>query len=579
MAKRCPICRSKQWRKEQSTGMIVCSEGHVLQNYRNETNEQTDAPGHALKRLKLKSSRKKKAKLSRADPNLYHGARSTYLYFQCLQLILRKQVAVLTTLWQLPPEFEVVCRDVWALNLASLPEPPPPEPYLHAAGESAPAPPDADTQHSKPPSDAGAESEDGDDSESQDEEDETEAAIRKLMEGVSESEDESDDGDKEANVETKRSARAEKRRKRDRTYYHIPAGNIAVLVIACWLLRVPVTYMDFVRLIDMYTLPYLEGTRYLPPEMVKHIARHTEQMLSPRFAPKPPLLHILTERLAGKLYTQNGVSVPEFNGAPVLWRAVKALSGSPTLYCLAKVVGYTCSLPLTLHPKITPQLTQTRRTDPKSHKSDNVAPELALVASAIVALKMVYGLDGLERVPTSTEDPAAALPKIDDYIQAVKAQEESQQKTREQLFSASSNASVLEFDPKAAAQYLDFCEKALLDGDASKESAILSTYFPLGRQGSDEPTGGVGEEEAKNDAGNAMEAGGVDENSMLVPGSMLKVYRGTDITGLMPPDYDVVLGAAARWTGFETDAVAVVVERYERRLVRWWRERTAGGMA
>ena len=39
--------------------------------------------------------------------SVYHGARAQYHYFQCLQLLLRKQVAVLMRLWDLPPEFEV----------------------------------------------------------------------------------------------------------------------------------------------------------------------------------------------------------------------------------------------------------------------------------------------------------------------------------------------------------------------------------------------------------------------------------------------------------------------------------------
>ena len=41
--------------------------------------------------------------------SVYHGARAQYHYFQCLQLLLRKQVAVLMRLWDLPSEFEVRC--------------------------------------------------------------------------------------------------------------------------------------------------------------------------------------------------------------------------------------------------------------------------------------------------------------------------------------------------------------------------------------------------------------------------------------------------------------------------------------
>jgi hypothetical protein len=39
---------------------------------------------------------------------VYHGARGRQHYFECQQLLLRKQVAALTGLWSLPPEFEVI---------------------------------------------------------------------------------------------------------------------------------------------------------------------------------------------------------------------------------------------------------------------------------------------------------------------------------------------------------------------------------------------------------------------------------------------------------------------------------------
>jgi hypothetical protein len=38
---------------------------------------------------------------------VYHGERARFHYYQCLQLVLRKQIAALVTLWDLPPEFEV----------------------------------------------------------------------------------------------------------------------------------------------------------------------------------------------------------------------------------------------------------------------------------------------------------------------------------------------------------------------------------------------------------------------------------------------------------------------------------------
>ena len=161
--RRCPICRSKKWRKEPHSGIITCSEGHVLQvrstpsrrytlvmglcltfflftffryplgqDYRNETNETTEFGPHALHKRTLKSIRSVKERSSKVNPicelsfefimkvhtyllfidggvcvTVYHGERARFLYFQCLQVILRMQIKKLSELWKLPPEFEV----------------------------------------------------------------------------------------------------------------------------------------------------------------------------------------------------------------------------------------------------------------------------------------------------------------------------------------------------------------------------------------------------------------------------------------------------------------------------------------
>ena len=50
---------------------------------------------------------------------VYHGDRARFHYYQCLQLLFRKQVAALTTLWKLPPEFEV-CRPLGLASIMSM---------------------------------------------------------------------------------------------------------------------------------------------------------------------------------------------------------------------------------------------------------------------------------------------------------------------------------------------------------------------------------------------------------------------------------------------------------------------------
>jgi len=64
------------------------------------------------------------------------------------------------------------------------------------------------------------------------------------------------------------------------------------------------------------------------------------------------------------------------------------------LYSLSKTVAHVLSLPLVLHNTLAPRLTAE---DPDSHKYDDVPPELALMVTVIIVLKMVYGFDGQRR--------------------------------------------------------------------------------------------------------------------------------------------------------------------------------------
>jgi RNA polymerase I-specific transcription initiation factor RRN7 len=84
--RKCPVCGSKQWHKDSSSGLVACSEGHVIQvcgchlstsilegnrhcqNYRNEAGEADDLGNHTMRKRTLKSGRQKKARQSRADP-------------------------------------------------------------------------------------------------------------------------------------------------------------------------------------------------------------------------------------------------------------------------------------------------------------------------------------------------------------------------------------------------------------------------------------------------------------------------------------------------------------------------------
>ena len=64
------------------------------------------------------------------------------------------------------------------------------------------------------------------------------------------------------------------------------------------------------------------------------------------------------------------------------------------LYGVSKALARHLELPLMLNASMAPPLIRQAEKDPMSHKSDNVPPELALVATVVIALKLVYSFDG-----------------------------------------------------------------------------------------------------------------------------------------------------------------------------------------
>ena len=203
------------------------------------------------------------AKITHPRPSpVYYGDRARYHYFQCLQLVLRHQIKALTRLWKLPAEFEVrllssaprisidpsqiVCRDIWALHLGSLPHAISPEPLLHKQdGEAEPTSikgfSEQEPVHSRPFRDAEDEGSDASSSASSSSEEEKDPELEALLEQLSASSEEDDANPSSTMIEQNRPAR------QGRGIYDLPANNIAVLILACWTLRIPITFRDFTK--------------------------------------------------------------------------------------------------------------------------------------------------------------------------------------------------------------------------------------------------------------------------------------------------------------------------------------------
>ncbi|KAF9055428.1 hypothetical protein BDZ89DRAFT_975877 [Hymenopellis radicata] len=553
--RRCPICRSRQWHKEPSSGLIACSEGHILQDYRNETVEAEAMGAHAVHKRTLKSGRKKKVDesgIGRANPELYHGPRGTFLYYQCLQLILRKQIAALIRLWELPQEFELVCKDLWALNLTLLPEHPPPEPYYYVHGES------IDTVNA-------AKDEDGEKfSAPENSEDAEDDPIVAALEADTSSDEE------EASSDTSDPPNVDRRKRSpDLNKYRSLASTIAVLALACWMLRIPIMYSDLISAIEAYELPYLDSAKFIPSSMVVHLTKQTIQSLSMQRPPKLFALHALTSRLAKKVNLSYNISTPELNAAPLLWRVTRALGGTPILYQMTKQLSRILDLPLSVNYTLAPSLERTKGSDPDYHTYDHVPAELGFVAGTIVVLKMVYGLDGVERIPADPGDPAVGLPRIDEFLDSVAAMEKHEAKRMEELFRPETQVTVGDLSDSIIDEYVRLCEQALL-GDVEEKNSVVGKYFPLRK-------GEWDRKQPEVSIRGPLHATGVDEKPNTRPGEKHKIFIGADNGGSVSPDLNMLVRRGARLVRAGEEDVFRVMERYERSILEWWKSHKRGG--
>jgi len=217
---------------------------------------------------------------------------------------------------------------------------------------------------------------------------------------------------------------------------------------------------------------------------------------------------------------------------------------------------------------LAPVIQTPRRNDPETHKFDNVPPEIALIAAVVVVLRLVYGLDGKKRFPRNPHDPAYALPTSSEYLAHLQKVNEAESKERHQVFSPNVSMPVHELDEDALDHYLDFCaEKALTSGRDS--DLIVEEYFPLSPAQRQVPLQ-TDISHPRTEAFSLAMPTSTDEND-LSPGERYRIYHSDDILGYVPEEYQLVVGRAARWTGVDEEYMYSVVEKFERRFLRWWK--------
>ncbi|KAK4048169.1 hypothetical protein OIO90_005933 [Microbotryomycetes sp. JL221] len=129
----CLACGSTRYHRDKSSGSLVCQEGHILQGYVNESNEQDIGSQPGAKTATLRAQRlkrlpgdKERRQSSSKAAQHFHGQRAGFLLWQTLQWVLRVQVDELIKPasrgghFEWPVELEAITRDLWAMYMASV---------------------------------------------------------------------------------------------------------------------------------------------------------------------------------------------------------------------------------------------------------------------------------------------------------------------------------------------------------------------------------------------------------------------------------------------------------------------------
>ncbi|KAK4862581.1 hypothetical protein LT330_002714 [Penicillium expansum] len=389
-------------------GLWYCRRGHLQEGV--QVAEDADDFGNLGKTHRLrKEIREKTSKTLRGRP-------AYTLFLQIYQLILWKQCHALVNEHGFPEELEVVVRDLWALRLQDF------EMRLTDATED-----------------------DGDDTESE------------LFSSQPAGKEESRDGFRP-----------------NSRYLEWPRliDSVALCYLAAFLMRLPVSVIDFYDMIMRQKIPYARVLATIPREMRERLPPELTAILEVNTIPNAERFH--RGILAIVLFYQRRfeLELPALNSPMVLFRHIKRLALPIEVYdatrILQDLLGFTFQYPTT--------------TSSDRRKTALLLPDLQLMVLIVISTKLLFPIDDLKRYPTTAKEPAAQVMDWTHWARAQNNFDHDQpfggkigKKTAIQI----TDQDVLNMTSAQLDHYMDWYESSWLD--TSKEPNRIAELFPISR--------------------------------------------------------------------------------------------------
>ncbi|KAH9818707.1 hypothetical protein DFH28DRAFT_887642 [Melampsora americana] len=311
-APRCVRCGSRTWMRDKNRGVMICSEGHVLEGYIRESTVQTEISQHSTRVRRVRVGKVKKEYVLK---DVYNNEHERMLLLQIYTILIRKQTEALIKVFRAPPILENVVNSFWRAYLNTLSLQPirlissrsfsPTSSCFPTRSQSGYSSEDSRFTDVRSRFSSPAIPSEGDSSVPL-----TPETLQALTENESSSSDDSDrprfpspqsDDESQHTSQTGDSRRSSgnKRRQRRRFSKDYPKieSTLGVLYLACTRLRLPIMMQDLINLICTKELPYI-GSMSEVPEHLK--AKASRAIITHLSIYRPPRLY--------RDYHQNGLA-------------------------------------------------------------------------------------------------------------------------------------------------------------------------------------------------------------------------------------------------------------------------------
>ncbi|CAG8730709.1 19684_t:CDS:10 [Dentiscutata erythropus] len=374
----CPICKSRKWYSD-GLGGLVCQFGHQREGFQEQESEIETASVTSKKRR----SRSKKAS------NEYYAFQNRTEYAQVLltvaQWVLRRQLHVLINEMGFVPQIEQVVQHLWIL-------------YVNKLCEL-----DLDVtriNHVAPEGSSSALQEyDNDDN------------LEFLIDIPQDSDSDSDGKGGSQQRSSGNEFSDFNSQAKSMKYSALPCrlSNMSlsfvlvIIYLGCVWLRIPIIKGDIVRWASTGRLSDLVIRQELPNDMKLHLGPHFVKKFFEK--ERHQSWHFLTSLEFDFIaFYKNfyGITFPEINAPPILYRFIRDFMLPVETYVISKELAQLINLNLEI----------------------NRNPSLSLLAVIIVIIKMVYGLDGQKRVPNDKDEFFRYFPKFEDWIKKLSERQE-----------------------------------------------------------------------------------------------------------------------------------------------------------